>query len=1481
VKNDGISYRLFGGVLHKAKIYFYGGINIQMLRVIIAILKWMGKCGLLLFFILCCIFILIQTDYGKDKVIDLANLFLNEKYGIKVETTGLRGIVPYNINIDSLSIHDQSGKWLDIQNFTFRFSIFNLFKGRIFIRELRADSIILDRIPAIKKQDSLKSRRPFSWMTIIYNLQLERLNIKRLSLGKDILGKPSSFMIEARITEKEPEVKSLVSMNVKRTDGAMGSAFVHAEIKGSEPYLKIDAAIEEPEEGLLGAILGIKTPLFMTMKGSGPIKDWSGKLFIRADSLTEIDAKIRLNFIKGLNLDLDGTSLFYPGIIPKYLSDFLEPETRFKITARIKGRNNLLLDLASIESKNISCILKGNMDIKHMISEGSLAISMKDISPLEGLIHNKCSGRLSADINFKGPISLPTANMTLTIRDLSTATIKSDEFRANAFIEFFSSDGSSPPALHVSGKGDILKLSIKSLPESLLEKQITWALDMTGYNNGDLKVKNLHLDTGVLSADISGIFNKDNKAGSFVTILEAKSLERYSSFLKDNIPSGIRLSAKLNTTISGHSLSTHISGNLGLSKNADAFLTDIIGPEVAYIGDIELSNLRVFKFYNVKINSDKAKLVCSGLYDLYKQEIHTVLSLESDNLAAFSSFLKRDIQGSLRIDSSMDGIIDRLNLKAEATAENLLVNKIRFNNVSASVALTGKPLTNEGQISLVIEQPGYIIKGDSGFKLDNESLEFKNILFKGPGFNLNGNIFADNKNALAEGEVRAECEDLSSLASLFGKKIQGKATLNIKLNPIKGKNLIDLNITANDISGSLGKSDNININLRASGDLNDPEISASASLLGFSNKNIFIKSMNISAMGKFQDMRFSATGRGYAGYDIHIKSSGTLSLSSLKQSLVVNSFQGEYGIIPIDLARPLKVIYSKDAIELESMELTLASGTIDGSGNFSNDYLNFKMNFNNIPASLLQLAGIAELEGMATGNIILSGISSQPQATIQIIMNNLRLRDPQYVNLPPFMLSAHAYFQYERLKAGLSINSSTGIPFKLDMDFPLRFSLSPFLFSYPENGELIGHLSGEIDLENISSLIGLYDQLLKGRLTVSFDIKGTIKSPTVTGEIKLENCSYENKNTGTFIKDINANISADGSRFILNRITGTDGMGGNISGQGWLDFSPSRRFPYSLSLDVKNMTFVMNNASNLTLSGKPSLSGTINDHTLKGNFTVEKGELRIPDRLPVEITDLEVREINSIKGNQALEQKRHATKSTIKLDLSIEGARQVYMTGRGLNSEWRGNLLFKGTSAEPIITGRLSILRGSYNFLGKTFTLTNGVINLDGKYPISPYLEVTGEAETSETTAIINITGNILKPEITLTSEPPMPSDEILSQLLFGRKVAQITPLQAIELSNAINSMLGRKSYDIIGSTRKILGVDQLEVKQSKGNIDESTVSIGKYVRNDLYIEVEKGLGAESGKASVTWEITPNITVDTEIGEKSSTGIGVNWKWDY
>ena len=106
-------------------------------------------------------------------------------------------------------------------------------------------------------------------------------------------------------------------------------------------------------------------------------------------------------------------------------------------------------------------------------------------------------------------------------------------------------------------------------------------------------------------------------------------------------------------------------------------------------------------------------------------------------------------------------------------------------------------------------------------------------------------------------------------------------------------------------------------------------------------------------------------------------------------------------------------------------------------------------------------------------------------------------------------------------------------------------------------------------------------------------------------------------------------------------------------------------------------------------------------------------------------------------------------------------------------------------------------------------------------------------------------------------------------------------PYQAVQLASAANTLTGGGGFDLLGQTRKILGIDQLEIKNLEGGKGETAISAGKYLSENVYMEVEKGLGPKGGKGSVVWEITPNISVETEVGENATIGGGVNWKWDY
>ena len=76
-----------------------------------------------------------------------------------------------------------------------------------------------------------------------------------------------------------------------------------------------------------------------------------------------------------------------------------------------------------------------------------------------------------------------------------------------------------------------------------------------------------------------------------------------------------------------------------------------------------------------------------------------------------------------------------------------------------------------------------------------------------------------------------------------------------------------------------------------------------------------------------------------------------------------------------------------------------------------------------------------------------------------------------------------------------------------------------------------------------------------------------------------------------------------------------------------------------------------------------------------------------------------------------------------------------------------------------------------------------------------------------------------------------------------------------------------------------MLGVDTLDVTGSSA--DDAAISAGKYLNDRVYLEVQRGVTPESGKAKVQIELTPNLSASTELNENSSTGVQLQWRHDY
>ena len=175
----------------------------------------------------------------------------------------------------------------------------------------------------------------------------------------------------------------------------------------------------------------------------------------------------------------------------------------------------------------------------------------------------------------------------------------------------------------------------------------------------------------------------------------------------------------------------------------------------------------------------------------------------------------------------------------------------------------------------------------------------------------------------------------------------------------------------------------------------------------------------------------------------------------------------------------------------------------------------------------------------------------------------------------------------------------------------------------------------------------------------------------------------------------------------------------------------------------------------------------------------------------------------------------------------------------------------------------------------RIFRLDRGVIRFRNESPPDPLLDIHAVADVQSLNASVTVAGTGLRPEITFASSPPMPQDELLSRILFGTSITNLSAPEAIQLASAVAALQsGSGSLDPINALRRAIGLDRLRVVSADVATGQKTaIGAGKYITRKLFVEVVtdgQGYSATQVEYQVTRWLSLLSTVST-IGRSSAS----------
>jgi translocation and assembly module TamB len=201
-----------------------------------------------------------------------------------------------------------------------------------------------------------------------------------------------------------------------------------------------------------------------------------------------------------------------------------------------------------------------------------------------------------------------------------------------------------------------------------------------------------------------------------------------------------------------------------------------------------------------------------------------------------------------------------------------------------------------------------------------------------------------------------------------------------------------------------------------------------------------------------------------------------------------------------------------------------------------------------------------------------------------------------------------------------------------------------------------------------------------------------------------------------------------------------------------------------------------------------------------------------------------------------------------------------------------------GTTVEPVLSGEARVTRGDFNFAGQRFTFDErGVVHLATR-PEDIRLDLRMERDDPSLTAIITARGSAAHPEITLSSQPALPQDEVLSQVLFGTSASQLSPVEAAQLGTAVASLTGGGGLDVLGDLRRIAGLDRLAIT-SNAATGAFGIGAGKYLSDTVYLELISG-GKDVQAVQVEWRAQKHLSLLTRYNAQGDAKLAVRWRKD-
>jgi translocation and assembly module TamB len=821
-------------------------------------------------------------------------------------------------------------------------------------------------------------------------------------------------------------------------------------------------------------------------------------------------------------------------------------------------------------------------------------------------------------------------------------------------------------------------------------------------------------------------------------------------------------------------------------------------------------------------------------------------SLGVNDLGAADPGLSGQFKATGRVSGATDNLSSTTDISGGGAAKGM-----SSGDLTAHIAIDGLPAKPRGQITAqgsLLDAPVDVAiamrRQSDAVAIDIQRASWKSL-------QASGALEVPIATMVPAGNVHIAMTRLADLAPLVGQPIAG--SVQAALDATADKLHLTLQVEGAAVARTASAS---RIALVADVDQpqSHPVLNARLDVAGIAASGVS-GSLNATATGPAEaiGVKLSAALPDLQGAPGRVSAAATV--NTVARTVNVASLQGDWHGLPVQLLAPVRVGFS-DGVSIDRLRLGVRQAVLEVAGRVGTT-LDLTASLRNLPAGIAAtISPDYAFDGTITADARVTGTSARPAGKLHLAANGLRASSGAGRAVPAATITADATLNGADAQIDARVVAGSS---RLTLNGRAPIAAS---------GSLGLRAGGTLDLAMLDPFLTARGQRVHGKMELNATIDGRASAPAVAGTARLTGGDIQDYASGIHLGDVTARIEGSGQTIRIAQFSAKAGEG-TITASGSVGvMAPG--LPVDITVTARNAKPLASDLVSALLNADLTVRGeALGQLAVGGSVHVLQANIQIPERIPTSIAVLPVR-MPGVKPPPP----PSAPPSVIALDLTISAPEQIFVRGRGLNSEFGGTLKLGGTPTALRTQGAFDLRRGDINLAGTELTFTEGSIGFNGGSVTDPSLHLVATSSSASVTATLTIGGTASNPKVTLTSVPQLPQDEILAHLLFGTGTGSLGPLQVAGIAASLATLtgVGGGIGDPLSSVRQGLGLDRLSV--GSGARGGPSVQAGRYVARGVYLGAQQSASGGGTQATIQVDIAKGLKLQGTAGTGSTSATG-------